>query len=284
MANTKLKPLIWTGLLFLAISCATPRAVTVPVNTREKILKNKAAGTELSRQLDPQMPFSSSKEPGVNDPKVQAYLAATAKKLYNAVPIPQPSPSVRPVPRPSPSASPSPTPPPEPQEVQVRLIDAMKGKWESFALPGVRLYLSFPLIQKFGYENELAAAIALPMGHTMVEQGFKYLREHGDTATTGKIPVTFFGESGFFDYSDDAVLEAADAAFNMVYQAGYDPRGFLSLWALYLKNPKESPFSPALLEKLIENTRRNIALQAPLRNPIVRSEAFMAIRQRIQKR
>ena len=95
--------------------------------------------------------------------------------------------------------------------------------------------------------------------------------------------VRDLGVSGLFSFSDDAQAEAAEAAVDILYKAGYDPRGLVSLWEKFEKNPKQSPFERGLIPKLLEATRRAIAGYPPLRNPVIRSKAFLAVHKRIQK-
>ena len=61
------------------------------------------------------------------------------------------------------------------------------------------------------------------------------------------------------------------------------PWGLVSLWDLYRAQSPHSPYEDDLLKKLTDKTRTIIAQHSPLRNPIVRSQAFLAILKRIQK-
>jgi hypothetical protein len=68
-----------------------------------------------------------------------------------------------------------------------------------------------------------------------------------------------------------------------MYRAGFDPRGLISFWNRYAENPAHSPLDPGLLQQLIERSRTAIAQRAPLRNPIVRSKEFLALKKRIER-
>jgi hypothetical protein len=72
-------------------------------------------------------------------------------------------------------------------------------------------------------------------------------------------------------------------AVGILYRAGFDGRGLVAHLERYRAYPEASPYSPARLEKMIDLARRTIALSSPLRNPIVRSPAFQAIRPRLRR-
>ena len=69
----------------------------------------------------------------------------------------------------------------------------------------------------------------------------------------------------------------------ILYQAGFDPRGMISLYELYSLSPDHSPYSPKTRELYIEIMKQEISKLPPLRNPVVRSEEFIFMKQRINK-
>jgi predicted Zn-dependent protease len=183
------------------------------------------------------------------------------------------------------------------------LVVADQGRvWQDFGIPGNRVYLSAGLLKHVEYENELAAAIAFELSHILkrhavirIQNGRGSLLASAPEyfpSIEGLVPtssdgagkeIDFFSPTGVFAYPDEYNLEAVDGAVDLLYRAGFDPRGLVSLWELYGAQPAHSPYEEDLLRKLTERTRTNIARHSPLRNPIVRSAAFLLIRERIDK-
>jgi predicted Zn-dependent protease len=248
---------VFTALLALAsgalVSCAAP---TKPkVATQEEIVRrDNAVGAELAARFEKQLKLHSDREVG-------SFLKSLAQGLSEG------SPDLKLA------------------AVGVQIIRDVKGAWRSFGLPGNRIYVSSGLIRKLEFENEVAAALAFELGHIQKRHLVNRLEEGKPAATSGESgqPVDFLGPSGVFAFSDEAELEAVDASVDLMYRAGYDPRGLLSIWQAYAVEPRRSPFDASMLEKLVNRTRGAITKYAPLRNPIVRSAAFIAIQKRIRK-
>jgi hypothetical protein len=74
-----------------------------------------------------------------------------------------------------------------------------------------------------------------------------------------------------------------EVAVSLLYRAGYDPRGLVSLWARFRALGLASPYGAELLSRMEEKSREAITLYAPLRNPIVRSDPFLEMRKRVQQ-
>lgn len=85
------------------------------------------------------------------------------------------------------------------------------------------------------------------------------------------------------DFSLETRTMALESAMEFLYQAGFDPRGMVHLLGKYQENPEKSPYDEFTVKVMMENAWRMIALHAPLRNPIVRSDHFLALFHRIQK-
>lgn len=162
------------------------------------------------------------------------------------------------------------------QEPPIRLQILSEKGWFNYSLPGNRLYLSSELLAHLRFENELAAMIALELGH-LVHRNFI---ERFDELGSPKAPVL---NQVFFQYSEQADIKALESAMQMLYRAGYDPRGMVTFLGQFEGNHGQSPYPKEILPKMIEKARRVIALQAPLRNPIVRSERFISIMERMRK-
>lgn len=162
----------------------------------------------------------------------------------------------------------------------IKVFVEKKQRWKNFGIPGSRVYLSAGLLRALNYENEVAAVIAMELAHIQRKALIRNIQEriHLEKTKGGIEEVTTA-----FTFPEEDWVDALPVALEMLYQAGFDPRGMVSLLGHFKKSKSRSPYPPEFLEKLLENARRHIALQAPLRNPIVRSERFLAIRPKLQR-
>ncbi|MGK5084903.1 M48 family metalloprotease [Bdellovibrionota bacterium FG-1] len=266
----------------LGIGCATTAPPALPLTTAERIQRDQAIGTEIARQFDAQLKIHQDKE-------IAVYLAGVGQTLCNA------------------------TADLGGARVEVLTIQDRNTAWRNFGLPGHRIYLSSSLLKEMHFENEIAGAIAFELAHIAERHILTRLQEEvvrvqgkpASASLTGAgsqmidypeieglfpgeghhsdRPVEYLGPLGVFAFSDDFYLAAVTKAVQLLYRSGYDPRGLASMWQMYLEEPDHSPLSEELLQKLIEKTRREIALYSPLRNPIVRSQAFLRVQKRIQR-
>ena len=159
---------------------------------------------------------------------------------------------------------------------RVAIIKDSDKHWHNFGFPGSRIYLSRSLLRSIQFENELAAAIALELAHI----------DHRDLVRNyepNKESRPWFGRDGLFEFSPEVRQSALESAMEMMYQAGFDPRGMVRLLERYQGIPEKAPYEEASLKALVENSWRIIALHAPLRNPIIRSDRFLAVYQRMQQ-
>lgn len=272
----------------LILACATAPPASAPITPAERIQRDQALGTEIARQFDAQLKFKQDKD-------VLSYLNGLARALSDATPELRSS------------------------AVEVLLVQDV-AVWRDFGLPGHRIYLSSSLLRRLGFENQIAAAMAFELAHILrrhallrVQEEVLRARKRDATGTraipiaatgaagsfsadypsvaglvpsaTGAAerPIEYIGPHGVFDFPDDFHFDAAEAAVDILYKAGFDPRGLVSLWEIYGAAPERSPYGKDLLAKLTQRTRRVIALHAPLRNPIVRSPSFLTIQKRIRK-
>ena len=277
-ATQNISLLFFLPWAFFALwGCSTPAPVTYTPEERARV--DNAIAVELSHQLEANLKFKQ-------DPEVAIYLRALAQSLMNA------------------------TPQLRSGAIGVLVVEdkpaASELTWRNFSIPGTRVYLSAGLLKNFEFENELAAAIAVEFGHILrrhvlerVQQNTEIFagREPGvEAAAGGSVmegliaptpaeirSVPYFGARGIFSYSEQEQLAAAEEAVGVLYRAGFDPRGVVGLWEIFKKHPAHSPFDSKMLEKLLDTTRRAIAQNAPLRNPVVRSQAFIAVEKRIRK-
>jgi hypothetical protein len=187
------------------------------------------------------------------------------------------------------------------QAVRVELIARQpksESLWKSYGLIGNRLYLPVALLSQLSYENQLAALIAVELVHLEQEDLIHRLEEiRGERKELQVTSQQFLGPhelglilrdldyssaTGIFAYPEPALLKAAEAATQVLYQSGYDPRGLIALLELYRQNLERSPYSAGCLDQLMAVVRRALVQQSPLRNPIVRTHAFLELQKRIQ--
>ncbi len=183
--------------------------------------------------------------------------------------------------------------------VGVIVVNDSQRRWQDFSLPGSRIYLSDLLLKKLEFENEVDAALALEIGHLEKKHVISKLRKKLGPATEpaqlqgllpaqpGQLPAAFefFGPAGIFTYDDKEQAEAIAVAVRILYEKGIDPRGVVTIWTLLSSVQKGSPdeiaYDAGSLAKYEELTRKEISNYPPLRNPVVKSKEFSAIRKRI---
>jgi len=226
----------------LFVACTYPE-LKKEETIQETVKKDEATGAKLAPQFEQN--FHKKR-----DKKVEAYLTDLTKRLAHNV-----------------------------QDLgtnsfQVTLLDDRRLRWTNYNLPTSRVYLSVGLIRSINFENEIAAGIALELAHLRKRDVATQL------STAGKID--FSEADSVFAYTEKTQLGAIENAVDLLYQAGFDPRGLVTLFQIYQKNPTHSPYSEAMLVRFLEKTRRTLAAYTPLRNPVVRSQNFLLIRKRIQ--
>lgn len=170
-------------------------------------------------------------------------------------------------------------------QFQIKVIKDKKQQWHHFGLPGVQLYLSSGFLREVRYENELAAAIAFELAHVLNRHLVNRIEEEiEDVEDRRLVVVRPFGKgSQFLKFKPIDLEQSVETAVELLYQAGYDSRGMISLWKLYEERSQASPYDTAQLGVLINKTYRTIVSYTPLRNPIVRSDEFLTIQKRIRR-
>lgn len=263
-AFRKGRNLIFAVLCCWVTSCSSTPDLP-PETSAERIQRKSKAGLQMAQQLETQLKFKQ-------DPEVSIYLRNLAQRLAEFVS------GIG-------------------DAMGVFIIKDRAKVWENYSLPGNKIYLSLGLLKRIKFENELAALIAIELGHISKGHAFEKLKKKEEPrndyeAIEGLLPpqpgempetIEFFGPGGIFSYDEESRLAALEVAVKALYNSGYDPRGLVAIWSQFLKEPQFSPISESTVNKLLENTRRLIALHAPLRNPIVRSPAFLAIQKRIER-
>lgn len=238
-------------------SCATPPSAHV-ATLAEQIQSDTAIGRRMSEPFEAGLKIRS-------DMELSVFLRGVAAKMADTLPELKSSP------------------------IGVWIVADRDAKWRNYALPGNRVYLSSKLLKGMDYENEVAAAIAFELGHIVKRHAVLRLeRQKNGAGIPGDLAdepssVDYFSARGIFTYDQSELKAATEAAIRLMYQAEYDPRGLISLWNRYQSEPQHSPFEPEVLVKLVEWSRQSIALYSPLRNPIIRSEAFMKMQKRFRR-
>ncbi len=163
-------------------------------------------------------------------------------------------------------------------DIKLKIFKKPETNRVNYSLPGLYIYLSLSALKGVEFENELAAMIALQLGHLHHQHVVKKVKNQNPEEIKD-----FFGEGGLFAYTQEELLEADRYAYQILYSAGYDPRGLISVWSYLAKSPSRAVYSKDVLALLIDQTRQMISESAPLRNPIVRTGAFYSIQKRIQQ-
>lgn len=257
------------GTLFFGCAGSPPQKT---LSTEERVRQDNSLGTKLAHQFEPSITLKK-------DIEVSVYLRNLAKKLLKTAPEFEDTP------------------------LGVFIVSNHEGRWKNYGLPGIRLYISNGLLKNVEYENEVAASLALELGHIKNRDVLRFLEENPKMSKSfeeedfsgilfsspkGAASSRWSGEDrssgkrGIFDYSEEEELSAIQFATRILYQAGYDPRGFVSLWKIYKKSIKHSPYPLKKLNYFIEYTYRSIVEFTPLRNPIVRTNEFLEIQKRLK--
>ena len=243
-------------------ACTTPRPPK-KVSVSERVQFDRAIGYELAQQFEPEIKFKKV-------PEITAFLRKIGQSLADATAdLHLPS-------------------------VDVDVFVDEEGKYTAYGLPGGKLYVSTAFLKTAEFENEVAAILAIQLGHLQKEHALEYLRKNYpamvslDSVAPGKntgepVQINYLGAGGLFDFTEKQRTEAIEAGVNILYAAGYDPRGLVTVYQRLVENPGRSPYPSRTVDKLLETTRSVIALHSPLRNPIVRTQAFVAMRKRFQK-
>jgi predicted Zn-dependent protease len=169
----------------------------------------------------------------------------------------------------------------EEPKTRIFLIDDKNSLWRSFAIPGNRFYISVGLLKTVEYEHELAALLSLQVA-LLSRNVMLNLINSVDVSLGSPSPQHLTWEK-LFNASLQEELASLGPAIEILYQAGFDPRGMISLYDRHSLSPDHSPYSQKTLELYIQTMKQEISKLPPLRNPIVRSEEFIFMKQRINK-
>ncbi|MFZ9595382.1 MAG: M48 family metalloprotease [Bdellovibrionia bacterium] len=255
--------LFWFGIFFIS-ACAS--SVSPPeVSPEERLRRDPGFNSQLSDQLERRLKIKKDPVVSIFLRKVAVQLAESSSE-FNGAPL------------------------------GVWLFQDEKGKFSSYSLPGNRIYLSVDLLRNLRFENEVAAVLGIQLGHLLQRdlllrylKGSQLKSQARLTSSLSVFPedlgatsFDYWGFNGLFAFDEEAYLSAAKISVSLLYQAGYDPRGILSLFKIFQNNSKQSPYELSTISKMIEQVRFEIAKQPPLLSPIVRSQAFVEIQRRMQ--
>ena len=147
--------------------------------------------------------------------------------------------------------------------------DQDRGRWWNFGLPGVRIYLSAGFLRETEFENQVAAAIAMELAYVLrrdvvqrIEQNQALARQQPAFATDAAVAAPPAGSAesaaaspppraamrrfprrpsrsitpgrtGSSSSPRPTRLDAIELAVDILYKAGFDPRGLIELWKIY---------------------------------------------------
>jgi predicted Zn-dependent protease len=234
-------------------------------NIVEQVKQENAVGSVLARRFEAKLHFFS-------DPVVDAYLQKLGSRLEKISHDPRLA------------------------GTEVVIIQDRGDEWRSFSIPGRRVYLSLGWAKETKTDSELAALIALELGHIQDKHVLNHLSPSAGTSPTPdktlnkpvekidekKMP-DFFGAKGLFTYNREEMEAAVRSAVGILYKSGFDSRGLISMIEVEKKNVEHSSFTEDLLNHLIQVSREAVDSYPPLINPIVRTQEFLQIRKRIEK-
>ncbi|MCC7440182.1 MAG: hypothetical protein IT285_01025 [Bdellovibrionales bacterium] len=157
-----------------------------------------------------------------------------------------------------------------------RAHDAGVADVPILSIPGVRIYLSTEYLKTVETESELAGALAVELARVSLRQVPKRLQ--AISATSPDSPAVV--DIRVFRPVEAELVEAVPRAVELLYRTGYDPRGLVEYWKRW-RTEEITAIPEGGANRLIRETYRAIARYTPLRNPVVRSQEFLRLKQRI---
>jgi hypothetical protein len=142
-----------------------------------------------------------------------------------------------------------------------------------FSLPGHHWYFSSRALKGLKYDNELAAAIAA--AHALGER----MRQEFPPVTVGSPPGKAALSIPIYSESDWRAVNVR--MVELLYQAGFDPRGVPQFWKKAA--PAWVGMPPDWAGLLQEEAHALISRRVPLVNPVVRTPEFGEIEKRLKQ-
>ena len=165
--------------------------------------------------------------------------------------------------------------------VKVFLVDDENGVWRSLSIPENRFFLSLGILKTVEFEHELASLLSMQIS-LLTRKVVLNLMSSIESSREASSPHHLTWES-VLNSSLEEEQASIGPAIELLYKAGFDPRGMVSLYDRYALTPDHSPYSRKTRDLYIEMMKQEISKFPPLRNPIIRSEEFLLMKQRIKK-
>ncbi len=159
------------------------------------------------------------------------------------------------------------------ENVVVRIHQDSRKEWKkTFSFPGLMISIPKSFLSQVNFENELAALISLQLA--LIEN-----RELARTLEKNSNPV-ILGEQSVFRFSSSAWESTIELGTKMMYAAGYDPRGMVSLLQKHSGYFQDSFVIDAKKDfdffiKQAQKAKNNFM---PSLQPIVRSNDFLRMK------
>lgn len=165
----------------------------------------------------------------------------------------------------------------------------------AFSLPGGTIYVTLGMLSRLEFEGQFAAAIAHELAHQDAGHALILWRERvthaeqwlNSSNVTGRdeFENLYFGKSGLLYYGDKYESEADEVAMVILYQAGYDPRAYLSYLEALLQISDKNPKSVRMLmemhqplETRLARVREYLRLLPPKRESKLTSATFQEVK------
>jgi predicted Zn-dependent protease len=163
------------------------------------------------------------------------------------------------------------------EKVQVRIHQDSRREWKrSFGFPGILIWIPRSFLDRVNFENELAALVAYQLA--LVKN-----RELAKAIERDPVRAADWSKGGF-DFSRDAIAASIELGIRMMYAAGYDPRGMVSLIE---KNPvffMDDSSSSGIKDRefLVKQAQKTKNEFMPSLQPIVRSNDFLRMKKELK--
>jgi predicted Zn-dependent protease len=147
-----------------------------------------------------------------------------------------------------------------------------------FSIPAGRIYIPEKVLRGFHHENELAAFLAIELGHLSQRH---FVRAVGQSETD---EVVFWGPEGVLQYPIEVWESALEVGIQLLYRAGFDLRGVRkALEYLSSLDEDRGPARKLLWERRKSLAKERIVEYAPLRNPIISSPEYLRINRKFER-
>jgi len=145
-----------------------------------------------------------------------------------------------------------------------------------FSFPGIVISIPASYLNEIGFENELAAVIALELAQ--VER-----RELAREMEKNDHPI-LFGELSIFHFSQKSRASSIELGTKLMYAAGYDPRGMVAVFqkygAYYIDT--ETQTASKELGFYVREAQKAKNDFMPSLQPIVRSNDFLRMKKELK--